>query len=35
MSKDKMILIAIVALATLILAPRLRQLPGISKLPTV
>lgn len=35
MSKDKMILIIVVAIATLVLAPKLRQLPGVNKIPTL
>jgi hypothetical protein len=34
MSKEKMILIAITAAVVLMLAPRLRALPGVNKLPT-
>lgn len=35
MSKNQMITVAVTALVTLVLANKLRQLPGVSKLPTV
>lgn len=35
MDKNKIFLIIAVALATLILAPKLRSLPGVNKLPTI
>lgn len=35
MNQKTMIVVAITALVTLVLAPKLRSLPGVSKLPTV
>lgn len=35
MDKKTMWIVAAAVVATLILAPKLRQLPGVSKLPTV
>jgi hypothetical protein len=35
MSKNQMITVALTALVTLVLANKLRQLPGVNKLPTV
>lgn len=35
MSKNQMITVVVTALVTLVLANKLRSLPGVSKLPTV
>ena len=35
MSKNQMITVALTAVVTLVLANKLRQLPGVNKLPTV
>jgi len=35
MNKQTMITVAITAIIVLMIAPRLRQLPGVNKLPTV
>ena len=35
MNQKTLILVVVVALATLVLAPKLRQLPGVNKLPTI
>lgn len=35
MDKKTLTIVAITAIVTLIVAPKLRQLPGVNKLPTV
>lgn len=35
MNQKTLIIVAVTAILTLMLAPKLRQLPGVSKLPTI
>lgn len=35
MNKNTMIIVAVTAIIVLIVAPKLRQLPGVNKLPTI